>query len=167
MKYTLGFGRNDKMRSKCPDRTGVRADSTGTRLFTGIIRRKIFLLLLIFSLPFPGSYSVLCIADNHIAIEDLNDLCRDASSIPNSSAAPIYSGFGPSDGCNHCTDVFLGSNLHGVLPKPYRPTAVNPLLAECLGPDSPGDVFHPFVAPGKIRGTDIPPPVSSAVPLRC
>jgi len=163
----LEFGRTYKMKSQDPDITGRNTSLKGTKLVFGIIRRKILLLFLVLSLSSPGSYSVLCIADNHIAIEDLNDLCRDSSSIPNSSTAPIGDGFGPSDGCNHCTDVFLGSNSHGVLPKFCHPTAVNPLIAECLEPDRPMDGFLPFLGAGKILGTDIPPPVSSAIPLRC
>ena len=125
------------------------------------------ILLSAFSLLFPISASVLCIAPgSHVAIEELNAGCCASSAVSTRKDHHPGNGLNAANDCRNCTDILISLNEPGPIPESYG-AAAGPLTNDCFEDSLLLITASHLFRQSALNAVDTSPPASSSVPLRC
>jgi len=123
--------------------------------------------VIVISLLFPCSSSVLCIAPDHVAIEDLNSACCERLAVSFRADNPSDNGFAAAGTCQNCIDILLTPNARGAVLNSF--VGVAPNLSAYAFPGNyilPDDSFRACLS-GLHNNLTALIPVSPSLPLRC
>jgi hypothetical protein len=124
--------------------------------------------LVIISLIFPVSASVLCIGPSgHIEIEDINATCCASSGINNQSELHPDHELTAVGDCINCTDLLLTSNERGALLESYANVVPNQLADACLRNHIPATISSSNHRSRMINEIEAPSALTAFAPLRC
>ena len=124
-------------------------------------------ILSILLLLFPVSASVLCIAPDHIAVEDINARCCSSSGINDRGENQRDNEFAAAEDCHNCTDLLLSPNKRGAVLESYANVVPNSPADAYLGNRIQADISSLPHRSGTIRTNATPIPIAASVPLRC
>jgi hypothetical protein len=136
-------------------------DLTG-RLWRNAMSAVVVLLLL-----FPCSSSVLCIAPDHVAIEDLNAACCECSDMCFRADNPLDNGFDAAGSCKNCIDILMMPNTQGAVLNSSAHAALNLLSNAIAEHFIPPDVSFPAYRSSICNKMAALVPVYTSLPLRC
>jgi hypothetical protein len=125
-------------------------------------------LVAAFSLLFPGSGSVLCIAPGtHIAIEAINAECCESPRISVPAAHPSNNPLDMTGNCENCVDLFLAFyGREGILQSDFSPAGGMQVCAT-VGNHRPEDPSLPISRKSDGNSAEAPVITCPAVPLLC
>ena len=131
--------------------------------------KRIMSALVFVILPlFPGSTSLVCIADGgHIAIESISAACCTSSEISTPAEGQPDNGFNAAGACHNCTDFFITSHVLVAASESYGNASANPFADEYPANQSSIDVSRSLFQSAGSTDNDRPIPVSSSAPMRC
>ncbi len=125
------------------------------------------ILFCAFSLLFPASASVLCIAPGHVAIEELNAACCSLSKIPARTDYHRGNGFNVADSCRNCTDLLISINERGGISKSHQDSGTGSLICDRCGDSIPANASSGLLHRNALDVPEASPPSSPVLPLRC
>ena len=118
-------------------------------------------------LLFPVSASVLCIAPDHIAVEDINAGCCSSSGINDRGEKQRDNGFTDAEDCHDCTDLLLSPNKWGAILESYANIVPNSPADACLKNRIHADISSLPHRSGTISAPASSISIAASVPLRC
>jgi hypothetical protein len=124
----------------------------------------IFSILL---LLFPVSASVLCIAPDHIAVEDINAGCCASSGIHDRGEKQRDSGFAANEDCRNCTDLLLPTNKQAAVLESFAKIVPNLLSHAYLRNHFQADISSFPHRSGTLRTNTTPISITASAPVRC
>jgi hypothetical protein len=132
----------------------------------GQIGSNAFIVLVAVALLFPGYPSVLCIAPDHVAIEDFSASCCVPSHLNSQDGNLSYSGFSDAGDCQDCTDFLIMAHERGAVLQWAGNTTTVSFAAECYRNLIPAGVL-PRHSQRVFNAIHPSAPSFSSAPLRC